>query len=111
MSSSHGIRMKNPCHPGGFIKTEIIGPLGLSVTAAAAVLGVTRAALSAFLNERSSLSPEMAIRLDKAFGLSMETLMRMQNSFDIAQARKREGEIDVARYVPKVADAAQRESG
>jgi addiction module HigA family antidote len=80
------------------------------VTAAAAALGVTRAALSAFLNERSSLSPEMAIRIEKAFGLSMETLMRMQNSFDIAQARKREGEIDVARYVPKIADAVRRES-
>ncbi|MGA3005876.1 MAG: HigA family addiction module antitoxin [Acetobacteraceae bacterium] len=110
MSSGPGIRMKSPCHPGGFIKTEIIEPLGLSVTAAAVVLGVTRAALSAFLNERSSLSPEMAIRIEKAFGLSMETLMRMQNSFDIAQARKREGEIDVARYVPKIADAVRRES-
>jgi len=102
--------MKSPCHPGGFIKTEIIEPLGLSVTAAAVVLGVTRAALSAFLNERSSLSPEMAIRIEKAFGWPMETLMRMQNSFDIAQARKREGEIDVARYVPKIADAVRRES-
>jgi len=101
--------MKNPAHPGGFMKTEIIEPLGLSVTAAAAVLGVTRAALSAFLNERSSLSPEMAIRIEKAFGVSMETLMRMQNGFDIAQARKREGEIVVARYVPGVVNDAQRE--
>ena len=109
MSAGPGIRMKNPAHPGGFMKTEIIEPLGLSVTAAAAVLGVTRAALSAFLNERSSLSPEMAIRIEKAFGVSMETLMRMQNGFDIAQARKREGEIVVARYVPGVVNDAQRE--
>jgi antitoxin HigA-1 len=96
-----GYRMKNPAHPGGFVKTEIIEPLGLSVTDAARVLGITRAALSTFLNERASLSPDMAIRIEKAFGVSMETLMRMQNSFDIAQAHSREGEIKVNRYVPK----------
>jgi addiction module HigA family antidote len=74
------------------------------VTAAATVLGVTRATLSTLLNERSHLSPEMALRLEKAFGVSMDTLMRMQNSYDIAQARQREGEIDVARFkgVPAV---------
>jgi addiction module HigA family antidote len=83
---------------------EIIEPLGISVTAAARALGVTRAALSAFLNERSSLSPEMAIRMEKAFGISMETLMRMQNSYDIAQAHKREADIVVARYVPAEAE-------
>jgi addiction module HigA family antidote len=71
------------------------------VTGAARVLGVTRPALSSLLNERTSLSPEMALRLEKAFGVSMDTLMRMQNSFDIAKTRKREGEIAVARYVPK----------
>ena len=90
--------MKSPAHPGGFVKAEVIGPLGLSVTAAADALGVTRAALSALLNERADLSPEMAIRIEKAFGISMETLMRMQNSYDIAQARKREGEINVAPF-------------
>lgn len=98
---AHGIRMKNPAHPGGFVKTEVIEPLGLSVTDAAQALGITRAALSTFLNERASLSPDMAIRIEKAFGVSMETLMRMQNSFDIAQAHKREPEISVARYAPK----------
>jgi addiction module HigA family antidote len=92
------IRMKAPAHPGGFVKTEVIEPLGLSVTAAADVLGVTRAALSALLNERADLSPEMAIRIDKAFGVSMETLMRMQNSFDIAEARQREHEIEVSPF-------------
>jgi addiction module HigA family antidote len=95
-----GIRLKSPAHPGGFIKTEIIEPLGLTVTHAAQVLGVTRAALSALLNERASLSSEMGLRLEKAFGVSMDTLMRMQNSYDIANARKREGEVKVAPYNP-----------
>ena len=100
MAETKHYRMKNPPHPGGFVRTEIIEPLELSVTAAAEALGITRAALSAFLNERSSLSPEMALRIEKAFGVSMETLMRMQNSYDIAQARRREGEIKVERYRP-----------
>ena len=98
MSASAGIRMKNPAHPGSFVKAEIIEPLGLTVTAAAQVLGVTRATLSTLLNEHSQLSSEMALRIEKAFGVSMDTLMRMQNSYDIAQARKREGEINVARF-------------
>ena len=90
--------MKTPAHPGGFVKHEIIEPHGPSVTEAARVLGVTRPALSALLNERATLSPEMALRIEKAFGVSMDTLMRMQSSYDIAQARKREGDIDVARF-------------
>jgi antitoxin HigA-1 len=95
MSASGGVRMSNPAHPGGFVKSEVIEPLGLSVTAAAQALGVTRATLSTLLNEHSHLSPEMAMRIEKAFGVSMDTLMRMQNSYDIAQMRKREGEIKV----------------
>lgn len=98
MNAMRGIRMKSPAHPGGFVKTEIIEPLGLSVTGAAQALGVTRPALSAFLNERASLSSEMALRIEKAFGISMDTLMRMQNSFEIAQARKREGDIKVSPF-------------
>ena len=98
MSEATGYRLKAPPHPGGFVRTEIIAPLALSVTEAAGVLGITRAALSAFLNERSSLSPEMALRLEEAFGVSMDTLMRMQTSCDIARARLREGEIAVARF-------------
>ncbi len=98
MTEPASYRLKNPPHPGSFVRTEIIEPMDLSVTRAAAVLGITRTALSAFLNERSSLSPEMALRIEKAFGVSMDTLMRMQNSYDIAQARKREGEITVARF-------------
>ncbi|HRK71676.1 MAG TPA: HigA family addiction module antitoxin [Micropepsaceae bacterium] len=95
---SGSIRLKSPAHPGQFVKHEIIAPLGLSVTDAASALGVTRAALSALLNGRASLSPEMAVRIEKAFGVSMETLMRMQASFDIAAARKRAASIKVTRY-------------
>jgi len=62
-------------------------------------LGVTRAALSALLNQRANLSPEMALRLEKAFGVKMDTLMRMQTSFDIAQARKRESEITISPFI------------
>jgi hypothetical protein len=63
---------------------------------------------STFLNERASLSPDMAIRIEKAFGVSMETLMRMQNSYDIAQAHSREGEIKVNRHVRKAKESTQR---
>ena len=96
MSMMHGFSTKNPTHPGGFVKSEIIEALGLSVTDAATVLGVTRPALSALLNERAHLSSEMALRIEKAFGVSMDRLMRMQNSFDITESRKREGDIKVA---------------
>ena len=104
MAQAQGIRMKAPAHPGGFVKTEILEPLGLSVTGAARALGITRAALSTFLNEHTSLSADMAIRIEKAFGVSMDTLMRMQNSFDIAQAHRRQSEIAVERYVAKPND-------
>lgn len=104
MSAIAGVRLKNPAHPGGFIKHEIIEPLGLSVTAAADVLGVTRATLSTLLNERAHLSPEMALRVEKAFGVSMDILMRMQNSYDIAQTRKREGEIKVVPFKGKAVE-------
>lgn len=107
MAKTEHYRLKNPPHPGAFVRTEIVEPMELSVTAAARALGITRAALSAFLNEHSSLSPGMALRIEKAFDVSMDTLMRMQNSYDIAQARKRENEIDVARYVPKPKDGQQ----
>lgn len=91
-------RMQSPVHPGPFIRTEVIEPLGLSVTAAAAVLGVTRPALSSLLNARSSLSPEMALRIEKAFGVPMDTMLRMQTSFDIAAQRQRQNEVDVQPY-------------
>ena len=77
--------------------------MGLSVTRAAGVLGVTRPALSALLNERASLSPEMALRIEKVFGVSMDTLLRMQTSYDIAQTRKRQGEIELVPFEEQVA--------
>jgi addiction module HigA family antidote len=95
--------MKNPPHPGDFIRTEIIQPVGLSVTAAAAALGVSRPALSSLLNGRADLSGDMALRIEKAFGMKMDTLMRMQSSYDIAQTRRREGQIRVRR-IQLVAD-------
>jgi addiction module HigA family antidote len=87
--------MMNPPHPGDFIRTEIIAPVGLSVTAAAVALGVSRPALSSLLNGKAALSGDMALRIEKAFGVRMDTLMRMQSSFDIAQTRKREKTIHV----------------
>ena len=98
MNAITGIRMKRPAHPGGLIKHEIIDPLGLAVTRAAEVLGVTRATLSTLLNERAHLSPDMAVRIEKAFGVSMDTLMKMQNSCDIAQAREQAGKIEVSPF-------------
>ena len=95
------IRMARPAHPGQFIRMEVIEPLNLSVTRAAEILGVTRPALSALLNGRASLSPDMALRIEKAFGPKMDTLLRMQTAYDIAEARNREGDIKVQRYVPK----------
>lgn len=96
--------MKNPPHPGDFIRTEIIQPAGLSVTAAAVALRVSRPALSSLLNGRADLSGDMALRIEKAFGVRMETLMRMQSSYDIAQTRRREKQIRVQR-IPQLADA------
>ena len=104
MASPKHVRLAEPAHPGGFVKSDIIEPHGLSVTDAARVLGITRAALSAFLNQHSALSPDMALRLEKAFGVSMETLMRMQNSYDIAQARKREKDIKVQPFTGRSDD-------
>ncbi len=89
--------MKNPPHPGDFIRTEVIQPAGLSVTHAAAALRVSRPALSSLLNGRSNLSGEMALRIEKAFGVKMDTLMRMQAAYDIAQTRQREKQIRVRR--------------
>lgn len=89
--------MKSPPHPGDFIRTEIIEPAGLSVTAAAAVLQVSRPALSSLLNSKADLSGDMALRIEKAFGVKMDTLMRMQSSYDIAKTRKREKQIHVKR--------------
>ena len=99
--AGNGIKVNMPpSHPGDFIRTEIIEELGLNVTEAAAILGVRRATLSDLLNGNASLSPEMALRLEKAFSVSMEMLLRMQAWFDASQMRARESEIQVKRYEP-----------
>ncbi len=96
------IRMKHPAHPGQIIRMEILEPLGLSIKQAAEdILGVTRPALSALLNGRASLSPQMALRIEKAFGIKMDLLLRIQTAWNIAEAREKEGEINVSRYEPK----------
>ena len=99
MATVTGVKINmTPSHPGDFVRTEIIEELGLSVTRAAAILGVRRATLSALLNERASLSPEMALRIEKAFGLDMDLMLRVQAWYDAVQMRARADEIDVQRY-------------
>ena len=97
------MRMLNPPHPGAFIATEVIKPLGLSIAAAAMVLGVSRPALSNLLNSNAGLSGDMALRIEKAFGVRMDTLMRMQSSYDIARTRERQNTIRIRRYQPSEA--------
>ena len=89
-----------PSHPGEFIRRQVLEPLNLSVSKAAEVLGVRRATLSDLLNGKSSLSPEMALRLEKAFDVKMDFLLRMQTLFDTACMRQKEKEIDVVRFQP-----------
>jgi addiction module HigA family antidote len=105
------MRMFNPPHPGTFIRTHVIGPLGLSVSAAARALRVSRPTLSTLLNGKADLSGEMALRLEKAFGTDMETLMRMQSSYDIARTRQRESSIRVPRYKPSISSSEPRRAG
>lgn len=92
--------MKNPPHPGGLIRREVIEPLGLSVSDAAEILGVSRQSVSLLLNERTDLSPQMALRIEKAFGPKMDHLMRMQLAYDLARQREQENTIQVKRYQP-----------
>jgi len=89
--------MKNPPHPGLTVRHDCLEPLGLTVTAAAKVLGVTRQALNNLLNGKSGISPEMAVRLAKAFGSTAETWLGIQVDYDLAQVRRRESEISVTR--------------
>ena len=98
--ASNGVRVNmTPSHPGDFIRTEIVDELGLSMTKAAEILGVRRATLSDLLNCKAALSPEMALRIEKAFGVGMLMLLRMQAWYDASQMRIRAHEIDVQRYV------------
>ena len=91
--------MKNPPHPGRIVRHDCLEPFGLSVTEGARVLGVSRQTLNNVIHGKSGISPEMAIRLSKAFGSTPETWLRMQVAYDLAQARKDENKIKV-RHVP-----------
>ncbi len=90
--------MKNPPHPGEYVRYDCLEPLGLTVTEGARALGVTRQALSNLVNGKAGISPEMAIRLSKAFGSTAEAWLRLQMAYDLAQVEKRAHEIKVKRY-------------
>ncbi len=90
--------MKNPPHPGELVRYECLEPLDLTVTAGARVLGVTRQALSNLVNGKAGVSPEMAIRLSKAFGSTAEAWLRLQMAYDLAQVQKKAHKIKVKRY-------------
>ena len=92
--------MKHPPHPGDLIRTEIIEALGLNVTKAAELLQVRRATLSDLLHGKAALTPEMALRIEKAFGPEMDHLLRMQLAYDVAETRERARDIDIKRFVP-----------
>ncbi len=89
--------MKNPPHPGLSVRHDCLEPLGLSVTEAARKLGVSRKQLSDIVNGRSGISPEMAVRLDKAFGGGANTWYRLQAAYDLARAMKHADRIKVER--------------
>ena len=92
--------MKNPPHPGDLIKTEIIEALDLNVSKAADILKVRRATLSDLIHGKAALTPEMALRIEKAFGPDMNHLLRMQLAYDVAKVREHACEIDVKRDAP-----------
>jgi addiction module HigA family antidote len=96
------IGMKPP-HPGQFVRMEILEELGLSIAKAAEALGVRAATVSDLVNEKSGLSPEMAMRLELAFGIKADTLLRMQAWFDAEAVRARAGELGVRRFVAEEA--------
>jgi len=92
--------MKNPPHPGRIVRQECIDYFGLSITAAAQVLGVSRQALNNLVNMKSGISADMALRLEKAFGGTADLWLRMQAAYDLAQARRYEADLDIERYQP-----------
>jgi addiction module HigA family antidote len=95
--------MKKPSHPGEVIYWGILEPLDLSIAKAAEILGVRRATLSAVINARAALSPDLALRVEKAFGPTVDHLLRIQAAYDAAQVRRRAKAIKVKRYVAKAA--------
>lgn len=98
MNKISGVTLRSPAHIGDFVR-EILDGHELNVTTGAKVLGVTRQALSNLVNRHGGLSSDMALRIEKAFGVKMDTLLRMQTVWKIAEARKREGEFDIQRYL------------
>jgi len=98
--------MKNPVHPGLIVRHDCLEPLGLSVTKAARILGVSRQALNNVVNTTAAISPEMAVRLTKAFGSTAEMWLRLQMAYDLAEVRRREHRIKVVRYWPRKRSAA-----
>jgi addiction module HigA family antidote len=98
------VGMKPP-HPGVIVKDEILEPLGLSMARAAEVLGVRRATVSDLVNGKAALSPEMALRIEKAFGVSMDTLLRVQAWYDVHMMRAQSDRIQVKRFRQRAARA------
>ena len=92
--------MKNPPHPGDLIRTEIVEALGLNLTQAARILKVRRATLSDLLHGKATLTPEMALRIEKAFGPDMNHLLRMQLAYDVAKTRGHARSLAIKRYAP-----------
>ncbi len=95
------MKMHNPPHPGEIIRELCLDPLGLTVTAAAKGLGITRKTLSELLNGHSGVSPEMAIRLSKAFGGSPETWLGLQMQYDLWHAEQHADHINVTRFADR----------
>ncbi len=95
--------MKNPPHPGLSVRLNCREPFSLSVTEGASALGVSRTTLSRLINGQAGVSPDMAIRLSRAFGATPDIWIRMQAAYDLAQARRYENEIEVRRYRPQLA--------
>ena len=89
-----------PTHPGVFIREEILDDFGLSISKAAEILDVRRATLSDLVNGKAAMSPEMALRIEKGFGVSMDTLLKMQAWFDACAMRDRADQITVKPFVP-----------
>ncbi len=92
--------MKKPRHPGDLIRTEVIEALGLTVSKAAEILKVRRATLSDLLHGKAALTPEMALRIEKAFGPEMDHLLRMQLAYDVAKTRQHARGLSIKRYAP-----------
>jgi antitoxin HigA-1 len=98
------MNMFDPPHPGEILREECLAPLALTVTKGAEVLGVTRQTLNNLVNEKSGISPEMAVRLEKAFGSEAGFWLRLQSAYDLAQARKNTTLNEIKRFVSQAAE-------